>query len=445
MPYSQGTRLPGEQASKLGHLQVLQSTLVQKLVQLFEVPGVEQRSNGASWGVVPSLGQPLDLIFGVDGSLQIIEDKVPPHKALAFVKTAVMSLDQTAIAQLDKESPHPFAIRDLMAASARYHATALPLRHIRVPDVSLYDAIRGIIFDSVRDASLDSEPMETLKWLAYEKWSGGNKSLPEFQCPVCASEYATLPYGAETGPCPSCGAELYITDMLGFHLDMVEEAAADSVATAYMNIHETLLLFTGIRYFWETNPNILRRCLFLKDGPLQIRAQYSKLVNPIRRFLWHAHQQGISICIAGQEKTGAFCEHLELIGREVPPGHYFIPGHLYICEEIQHRPAGGAPYGKDTNYGVKVFLVLDDRYRFVLNIPVDVSMDHFIRNPTSGHLIGFDRIMATLPSILSTRYENALLPVELAHAVASLSTYPSGHVLKLFADSAMRGHAQAVE
>ncbi len=100
-----------------------------------------------------------------------------------------------------------------------------------------------------------AEPMETLKWLAYEKWSGGTKSLPGFQCPHCTNDKATLPYDAEIGTCSQCGNKLFITDMLGFHLEMVEEAASDSVATAYMSIHETLLLFTGIRYYWEHDQN----------------------------------------------------------------------------------------------------------------------------------------------------------------------------------------------
>jgi hypothetical protein len=37
-------------------------------------------------------------------------------------------------------------------------------------------------------------------------------------------------------------------------------------------------------------------------------------------------------------------------------------------------------------------------------------------------------------SRVSSRYENALLPIELANSVASLSTYPSAQVLRLFTD-----------
>jgi hypothetical protein len=192
-----------------------------------------------------------------------------------------------------------------------------------------------------------------------------------------------------------------------------------------------MLLFTGIRYYWEKNKEIISRCLFVKDGPLAIRAQYSKLVNPIRRFLAYAKDQGYPIHIIGQEKTGRFHEHLELIGRNAPIEHIFIPCNQYIKEEIQHRPNTGAPYGKDTNYGAKVFVKLNNYHQMVLNIPTG----RFVEDPAISDLIGVENIFATLPTILSNRYEGALLPVELAHKIASLSTYPSAEILKIFTEA----------
>ena len=44
------------------------------------------------------------------------------------------------------------------------------------------------------------------------------------------------------------------------------------------------------------------------------------------------------------------------------------------------------------------------------------------------------RILSTLPQIISHRHECALLPVELANGVSSLSSYPSAAILKIFAD-----------
>lgn len=168
------------------------------------------------------------------------------------------------------------------------------------------------------------------------------------------------------------------------------------------------------------------------------RAQYSKLVNPIRNFLLHASEQGHPISLVGQEKTGTFVDHLNLISRNAPTSALFIPNHAYICEKIQHRPPNGAPYGRDTNYGAKVFVIANERCRLVLNVPIKAPMGSFIANPSVDQLINIEKILATLPSLLSSRHENALLPIELANSVASLSTYPSAQVLRLFADATLK-------
>ena len=431
MPYLKGDRLPGESASKLGHLEVLKSELVKKFVQQFEANGPATEVDYSQWEPIPQRGKPLTLIFGVDGSMQAIQSDLPPYKRLAFIKTALLRLDQYALSKIDRDSPHPLALKDIMSDSALYHATVFPLRHVSIPGLNTYHAIRQAIFESIKDASLNAEPMETLKWIAYEKWDGKQKELPIFECPHCEETIATLPYDAETGLCPKCKGQLFLTDILGFHQEMAPDSAPDTIATSYMNIHEILLLFTGIRYYWENKREILTECLFVKDGPLSIRAQYSKLVNPIRRFLSYARSKGYDIHIVGQEKTGRFCDYLEGIIKQVTPGKLFIPGDKYVKVEIQCRPETGAPYGKDTNFGAKVFVKLSDFHHSVLSIPTG----SYVQDPKVSDLIGADRIFTTLPTILSSRHEGGLLPIELAHGIASLSTYPSAQILKLFSEA----------
>ena len=434
MPYRAGQRLPAERASRLGHLDVLNSKLVEKLCHSFAEPEPSITSDDVMWETMPlGVADVLPIVFGVDGSIQRIESESPPYKTLAFVKTALLRIDRYALSQIDKDSPHPFALRDILSDSALYHATVFPLKNVSIRDLNSYDAIRQIIFESVKDASLTGEPMETLKWIVYEKWSNQERQLPEFDCPHCEKQVATLPYDAEEGNCPKCNEKLFITDMLGFHLEMAPDSAPDTIATSYMTIHETLLLFTGIRHYWETNRSFLSNCLFVKDGPLSIRAQYSKLVAPIRRFLDYAREQGHPVHIIGQEKTGRFVDHLQLIGRQAPVKSIFIPNNKYITEQIQHRPDRGAPYGRDTNYGVKVFIKMNDYHQMVLNI----TTGGYKENPMLSDLIGSHRVFATLPTILSNRYEGALLPIELANGIASLSTYPSAQILEIFAEKTM--------
>ena len=431
MPYAKGERLPAERASKLGHLDVINSPLVRKMIGSFEDSNAPPMSSTPNWEAIAFASDSLPIIFAVDGSYQIIESPRPPYKAVAFVKTALFRLDQPAIDSLDKMNPHPYAVRDILRNAAAYHATVFPMRHVVVPGLNVYDAIRHVIFESIRDELLEGEVFETLKWLAYEKWDGASKGLPPFECPHCESQQATLSYDSDKGPCPACGNELLLTDMLGFHQTMGQDFAPDSTASDYMGVHETLLLFTGVRHYWQHNRDVLDRTLFIKDGPLSIRAQYSKLVNPIRRFLSHAKDLGILVHMVGQEKTGAFADHLALIRDAAPADHVFIPNHRYIRENIQHRSISGAPYGKDTNYGAKVFVKLGDRHSMVLNAPTGL----FTSDPKEIDLIGFHRSLTTLSRLTSGRYEGGLVPIELANAVASLSTYPSARVLQLFADA----------
>jgi len=441
MPYHKGSRLPGERASKLGHLEVIKSPLVQKLCQNFEDPKCVPEIAYANWQKLSSTGEELKIIFSSDGSLQTIESPQPPNKAIAFVKTALLKVDQFSISKLDKETPNPFAIRDIMKDSALFHSTAFPLRHVMIPGKTIFQSVREIIFESIKDNglndALDGAMMETLKWIAYEKWNPKPKDyLEEFGCPHCNQDVATLAFDQEKGNCPKCKGELFITDMFGLHLTMQDDFAPNQVASDYMSISETLMIFTPIRYFWENNKEILRKCLMVKDGPLSLRATLAKLSAPIRRFFKFAKENGIEVSMLGQEKSGAFFEHLQLIGNIAPSGSIFIPDNTYIRNEIQHLNLTGI-YGWDTNYGAKVFIKYNDYHKMIVNIPTG-ERGEFVEKPDITHLIGINKIIATLPKILSNRYEGALLPIELANGVASLSTYPSAKALELFSEALKR-------
>lgn len=434
MPFKASRRLPGERASKIGHLEVLDNPLVQNLCKQLRDRQIDPAATGALWSNIEIHAEPLSIVFSADGSYQVIQSEFPPYCARAFIKTALLRLDQYALKRIDRETPHPFALRDILKDSAMHHATVFPLRHVEVAGKTLYDALREIIFTSLKDDTLlESQPYETLKWLSYHKWNpAAQRQLPDFECPHCHYPKASLTYDADTGVCPNCAKTMLLTDMLGFHQEIAEDSAPDTVPSSYMAIHETLMLFTGIRYFWEGKREILRNCLFIKDGPLSIRAQYSKLVGPIRTFIEHANASGCPVHIIGQEKSGTFFDHLTLIRDHAPSPASFIPGDTYIRHEIQNRPNQGNPYGIDTNYGAKVFLKLNPYHSMVLNVPTGQHLP----DPTAADLIGFDRILATLPTILSNRYEGALMPVEMANGVASLSTYPSAKILKMFAERA---------
>jgi hypothetical protein len=206
-----------------------------------------------------------------------------------------------------------------MPDSAIFHTTVFPLKSVRTRLGSNYDAVRHIVRDSLK---LDENGAfyETLKWIAYNLWAAAPTNSPAFNCPHCNEIIDGLSAGADAAACPSCGDHVFLTDMLGFHLDMDEESAPESVASSYMLAMEHLMLFTAIRIFWNhTDKKLVSETLFIKDGPLTLRSQYSKLIPNIRTFLRHSKDEKRPIHVIGQEKTGAFRDHLDSIVRSVAP------------------------------------------------------------------------------------------------------------------------------
>jgi hypothetical protein len=439
MPYQQGSRLPGEAASKLGHLAVVENGWVKSLVASFDSAPISKGVGKESWIVFdPVVTRPLTRVWAVDGSFVGVSTQEKPPREVAFVKTALMTVDRARLDKIDKDYPHPLELRDVMAGSGFFHATAFPLKNIVTPRGSNYDTVRNIVFESMRHDQ-EGAFYETLKWIAYRKWQPSPSPSPSFECPHCGEIVDTgLPPDADVHPCPLCSKVVFLTDMLGFHLDMGEDSAPESVASAYMIMMEHLMLFTPIRLCWDdTDKSLLADTLFVKDGPLTLRGQYSKLVPLLRSFLQFARDQGRDVHVVGQEKTGVFVDHLASIARFAPPKArndrpaYLVLTHDYVCDEVRRTPDRSNSYGMRTNWGEKTYLKLDPGTQLVLSIPTgNYSNAPGFPGPTD--LIGLDRILATLPGLVSRKHEGALFPIELANGIASMSSYPSAKILERF-------------
>jgi hypothetical protein len=442
MPYAAGDRLGAEHASKLGHLEIVKSEFVQKLIDRFTYPKpLDDLENLAPWTEFDPTGiDPLPTVIAVDGSLQTVASDDHPVRQLSFVKTALVRLDRRQMDKIDRRMPHPVHMKALMRDSALQTATVFPLRNVKVDDLTNYDLVRHIIRDSLK-LQTDGIAHETLKWLAYQKWDGQHLTSPKFDCPHCAVLISEgLPHDANDGPCPHCRQNVFISDMIGLHMEMSEDAAPESLAKSYMLIHETLLLFSVVRFFWERQDwRSLGNVLFVKDGPLTLRAQYSKLVPCIRNLLTFATTAGTPIHLIGQEKTGFFVDHLSEIARFTAPRRkgdptaYAALSHRYVREEVYRTPDLANPYGFKTNYGEKVLVKLDPYCSLVINVPTGQYLDNPDKPSSPDEFIGLARILVTLPSLISYQHEGALIPITLANGVASLSNYPSAAVLKLFA------------
>lgn len=143
MAYSAGGRLPGEAASKLGHLAVIQSEWVRSLVTEFEASKVAERDHtNTLWQTSSTEGvTPLRNVWAVDGSFVFIESEHTPPREVAFVKTALLTVDRMRLEAIDKDHPHPLLLQDVLTGSAVFHATVFPLRNVRTSLGTNYDAV----------------------------------------------------------------------------------------------------------------------------------------------------------------------------------------------------------------------------------------------------------------------------------------------------------------
>lgn len=441
MSYSKGASLPGQSASKLGHLAVIQSEWVRSLVSEFDRIELQNEDPSKTlWKTFDPTGVvPLRNVWAVDGSFVSIKSEQKPPREMAFVKTALLAVDRVRLEAIDKDNPHPLLLQDVLTGSAVFHATVFPLNNVRTPLGSNYEAVRHIVRDSMK-IDEGGAFYETLKWLSYRKWDLSKKfTSPSFFCPHCHADMIQgLPHDSDEGICPQCNKIVFLTDMIGFHLDMDEDSAPDSVASAYMLVMEHIMLFTAIRVLWgHTDKSLVSDTLFIKDGPLTLRSQYSKLVPNIRNFLQHAKDIGRPIHVVGQEKSGAFFDHLSSISHFSQPhergqaASYAVLSHEFVRREVHRSPDLKNPYGSRTNWGEKVYLKLDPGTYLVLNVPTGDYLNND-KMPTDNELIGLPRILATLPELISHKFTGALFPIELADGIASMSSYPSATILQRF-------------
>lgn len=440
MPYQGGEHLPGQSASKTSHIDVIESGLMRELLTRFERREFEDDRRLAPWFHLDiARVRPLAETVATDGSLHKVASG-DGFRELCFVKTARFHLRTDDAAQVDPQFPHPLQIQRLMKDSAIHCNAVFPLRNMAFSRTkNIRDSIRELIREIITHEH-GGLVYEAMKWLLYQGW-GPETESPDLGCPHCESRSAgPLGFNEDEGACRDCGKKIYITDVLGLHHDIGEDSASEAVANAYMAIHEVLLLVAHLYRLWRADDfEAIESTLFVKDGPLMFRGQYATLTKRMRQMLAHfKEEEHRNIYLVGQEKSGLVIDHLEgqvrHLRRDPEPQwpQVAILSHEYMRDRVQRLPKARHTYGSRTNYGEKVLVRLDPSFALALNVPTGEFLRREAAPSDPADFIGLDRIVATLPHLVSYLHEGSLVPINLAHGIASLSHYPSGAALRRF-------------
>ncbi len=425
---------PVEQASKIGHLKIISNSMVRRVIEDFEdtAPSAEGPPVTRTGTVALDRHSPIERVITVDGGQAVVPNPVRREKALAFIQVAACMLRMEDLRYM-KNHPlmDPRDLRKMINETVWYNPAVVPLAGVHHPGLTLQETLRYIVQGTLSETGL----YETLKFIVYREWENPwtipPEEHPSMDCLECGRDYK-LPRHELSFNCPACGTKHALSDYLSIGTNGPEDWSKEEAASALRDALETLALFHFVRKY-HANGRVMGETLFVKDGPLLLRAALSRLVEPIRDFIAYVKSQGHALHFVGVEKTGDFAGFLEEYRASIPePGDFFLPSVKFVVEEISGTTMAPG-YRNRVTYGAKVGVRIGSEHLLALNVPTG----QFLTEPGLEDLIGFEESVRTLNELTSYRYPNALIPLVLANSAASIARKPSGSILSTFADQLM--------
>jgi hypothetical protein len=420
---------PTELASKVGHIKLIQDPMVQKLIESFEdhrpLPDKEMPALSGVVDLVAPMG--ITQVVTVDGGHQAVPNLVHPERQVGFVQVALQLVKLEAIEYL---AQHPMAdprdVQRMLGQFTDHILAALPVVGVRLPGLTLRETIR----ESIHRFISHYELYPGFAYLVYRQWETQPATEPSMDCYGCGHPFV-LPRNEITFDCPGCGHPHWLSDYLGLCERDSDDRSTEETVSNFRAALEALALFAIIIRFLD-HESLMGRTLFLLDGPLTLRAQLSRLVEPIRDLIARQRDRGRSLYLVGVEKNGDFRGFADAYAAQIRHGgEFFIPSVQYILESINGRIFDPNTYRNRVNYGAKVVARLGSDHVLALNVPTG----QFMMDPTQTDLIGLDDTLRALSRLRSYAHENALIPIVLANSAASISNRPSAGLLTQFVES----------
>lgn len=442
---------PDEAASKSSHSYVINDPDVKEFLDKCNLPRrAEEVDLEKCSGLVQHLppenkAAPISHIIAVDGGYTEVTVQAEfPSAKMAFFQFGALFF---SVKDLDNLDNQPFIDPEDISnlRNIQRLKLAIPVKNISYADeATLTHSVRRALYEFFCHQPEKNETFaETLKWLIFEEF---NQTQPQpnwklASCPNCgrddskgvnvllersniASDY--------TFSCPNCAKKIYITDVMRLHEAIDDELGAGGVLGYLTTTLEQILLVHLFRLILKTKPELMTKCLFIKDGPLAFFGQTANLHRPMRALIAFL-KNNYNVFLAGIEKSGAFVDHAHEIAEKLPQSRVLLLDNEYIYKYI--IPGKGnesEPYGRSTYYGKKLIFKTSQGQVYVASLP----STHFPAEPDSAsaeHYLNLHTVLFYLEKLRCDMYDNSLLPVALANKLVSLSNHPSQKILQQFA------------
>lgn len=453
MPYN------GQSAGKGGHSDFVRNPDVQGFLghcTYLREPSDEEAQELASLFQCAPKGQPEKLpkyVVASDASKNDtpISDKLPSTQ-IGFLKVSHVLIEMDKYAGLVDPSNRfvdPFKVAE-MHRSASPVTFTMPGSNIRYKgNDCVKHGFRTALFDQLStDRGVGGQSYIMARTLL--DLNDGQVTLRA--CPICGAEPGpTFEKSNLKLPCDSCAGDVYVTDWLRLHEGISDFGDNTSAMTRMMNAIEHLMLAAFVQQVFEVQPSALSNIAFVLDGPLAIFGEPAKLSQRMQLLIYRINKRltdlGLGqMLVVGLQKTGGVMDHARLLERFLPDGVFRVIDDGYRNKFITGGDSPSANFGNETYYG-QDFLFKTERgriFNFALPYP-------FPDKTAGGGGKGFAKAKVELShygeQILRAcdlirhfemdLYDNAIVPVALAHRHASISLVPGGKVLDLLVRSGL--------
>jgi hypothetical protein len=448
MPFQDGAS-GYERASAFGHATTVQHPLVQGALARYQMPQTRTRDAGAITErlIEPqTLDQPdcsVEHAVATDGSYHEAEvDPAFPSTRVLFMQMGAVIVDLKKLARRSGPFVDPGAILDAQSASVM--ASMLPSSNlVRVDGVDPKTAFRQELDEMFRTntvegrslldvlLSIEAERTPRPVPVGYVELSGCPSK------PVCTQDLSGFPVGPQGERCPGCGTRLLAVDALRVHEAFKENGSNVEACSRAMSLAERLISMALLERVAELRPSMLQKMTYITDGPLALMFEVAPIKRPLLRRMQKIaadlRNQGLGLpVIIGAEKGGQFAEHGHAIRDYVPEGRLMVLDDHYTQTYITFA---GSTHGRDTYYGRHFFYRAMNGQMYTITVP---PLGH-VGAETHGRFDPDDyptlRATCSVLDRIGTRlYQDATIPVALAHKYVAYPLVTAGRVLKLHAE-----------
>lgn len=452
MPYD------GQQAGKSGHSDIIRNPDVVAFLgncQYLRKPGDDAIGEiAALYQPAPQSDELPKLVVASDGSAyaQAIDESFPSTQ-MGYVKLSLMAFDMKlygGLVQPGNPFVEPFRAAELHNAG-RGVSFVLPGSNVGYKGLHVQDGFRLSIYEQLADDRTKIHATAPSICDMLYHLQGGQIQIDK--CPHCGEEgpFRFKP-SADVAKCqnPLCATDVYVTDSLRIHEQISDQGDNGSAMTRFMNAVEHLQLATVVKTMADNNLDALCATAIMLDGPLALFGQPAKYHASIQKFYNSVFERCLTLgkkppLIIGLQKDGMVMEHARSLEPHLKPGTYCPITDKYRAEFINGIAPLTENFGHETYYGQDFIYKTDSGRIFDLCLayPFSDKQQRATFASKKADATYYEpwlaRALALVRHLEFDLYENAVVPVALAHRHASISLKPGGTLLDVLTKQHLGG------